>query len=87
MEDLLERYSHYYVPEVPEYCVVQFEEVILEPPPETQWSALMADSKEEPTPYREANVFRMIFSTSITRVSNIKKRRTDCDDGIWSGME
>ena len=87
MKDLLEWGPHRHVPEVPEHCIVRFEEVILEPLPETQRSALVADSKEELTPYREANVFSMIFSPSITRVPNTKKRKTDCDNGIWSGME
>jgi len=62
MEDLLERYHYCYVPEVPKNYVVRFEEVILEPLPEKQWSTLVADSKEELTPYREANVFSVIFS-------------------------
>jgi len=78
MKDLLEWGPHRHVPEVPKHCIVRFEEVILEPLPETQRSALVADSEEELTPYREANVFCIIFSSSITRASNTKKRRTDC---------
>jgi hypothetical protein len=86
MEDLLERCPHCHAPEVPKHCVVRFEEAILQPLPETQWSALVADGQEELTPYREANVFFMIFSSSITRASNTKKHRTDCHHGVWSGV-
>jgi len=84
MEDLLERHPHCYVPEVPKHCIVRFEEVILEPLPELgdAWSVLVSDSKEELIPYCQANFFYMIFSPSITRVSNTKKRRTDCDEGF-----
>jgi len=77
MEDLLEWGPHCHVPEVPKHCIVRFEEVILEPMPETQWSALVADSKEGLTPYREANVFCVIFSSSVTSAPNTKKHRTD----------
>jgi len=88
MEDLLERRPHCHVPEVPNHCVVRFEEVIPQPLRETQWSALVANSKEKSiTPYREVNVFCMIFSSSITSTSNTKKRSTGCHHGIWSAME
>lgn len=87
MEDLLEWCPHCHVPEVPKHCIVRFEEVILEPLPERQWSALVANGKEELTPYREVNIFCIIFSSSITRASNTKKRRTGCHHDVWSGME
>ena len=87
MKDLLKWCFRRHVPEVLEHCVVWFEEVILQPLRDVVVSSRGNSREKRITPYREANVFCMIFSSSITRASNTKKRSTGCHQAIWSGME